>query len=797
MADDGMLVNFSLSNEIIRSKPVFRGGRWRDRLSAKRSTRPRPAKPTASDSNSIPVSAQDPAVATKDEDHPEKHIDELRKRRKLDPQSRASTTANGAPKEVISSLFTYNPSAKATAEKAQENDEHPAEPSNAPLPDGIETFTSLGLSTTLSAHILTKLSLQNPTAIQASTVKQLLMDDADAFIQAETGSGKTLAYLLPIVQRTMNIPRRPAEDEIKHSNESNGNSPKNKLNRKAGLFAIILAPTRELAAQISQVLSLLLTRAPYIVASTVVGGEKRKSEKARLRKGLNILVATPGRLVDHLEHTEVLDVSQVRWLVLDEGDRLMELGFEEEIKTIVERLEKAKGFETGKREQAEEAGRPALPHRRITILCSATMKMTTLRLGEISLKDAIHIKADLKPLSDISGNTNDRLNTEVNMAEKEFQAPAQLQQSYIIVPPKQRLVTLFALLKHTFARRGSVMKAIVFLSSGDSVDFHFEVFARKIDEEATGENSKPAAPSVGVTVSSAPTLTSKSNPSVNVYRYYGDLHQSIRKSTLRAFSTSTDPAILLCTDLGSRGLDVPNVDLVIEFDPASTADVHLHRVGRTARAGRAGRAECFLMPGAEEGYVEVLKQGVASGKVSRHEAENILKKGFLIEKDAEPVRPAKSEVQGPRNWEEAATEYQLEVERWVINDNHAREVAERGWKGHVKAYTTHVAKERNIFDKNSFHLGHIAKAFALREPPIRIGRGSGAIVGRRPQKREKRKAGVVATGTDTAILAAKNANSNWRKADVDAEPVDGRDAAKKMRSKMKEHMAVASEFNIG
>ena len=793
MADDGMLVNFSLGDEIIRSKPVFKGGRWRDRLSAKRSIRPRLPKPTPTEN--------EPTLATSHQTEPVVEgttgpLSRPSKRQKLEHRSRTTPKNSNTEKEVISSLFTYNPSAQAPAKNVQE-DEKIAEPSNAPLPDGIETFTSLGLSTTLSSHLLTKLSLKSPTAIQASAIRQLLSEDADAFIQAETGSGKTLAYLLPIVQRIMAI-------------SAKGENSALKLDRKAGLFAIILSPTRELASQISHVLSLILARTPFIVASQVIGGEKLKSEKSRLRKGLNILVATPGRLVDHLENTEVLDVSQVRWLVLDEGDRLMDLGFEKAIQAIVERLEKRKKYATEESEGTAGGLTKFLPKRRVTILCSATMKMTVQRLGEISLKDAVYLKAEPNPLSQTSGNTSSETLAEDNSGEKAFQAPSQLRQSYTIVPPKQRLVSLAALLKHTFARRGSVMKAIVFLSCADSVDFHFEVFTRNVDDTPTENAKKTISTSKTSTMSSCRSLTSKSNPSLTIYRLHGSLPQPVRKSTLQAFSQSADPAILLCTDVASRGLDLPNIDLVIEYDPPFSTDDHLHRIGRTARAGKAGRAECFLMPGSEEGYVEVLKEGVAGGKLTGHDAEAILKKGFAIDKGAKTQKAdnnAKNNAEEiPKNWEEAATEYQLDVERWVINDGRAGEMARKAYVSHVRAYATHVFHEREMFDVKSLHLGHLAKAFALRERPGKMGRGglaksSGNIVGRKLDREEgNRKISKSASKKAIEVLAteaASSLNPSRRQVNTEAMVPDGEDAARRMRAKMNEHMAVASEFNIG
>ncbi|KAI4179105.1 MAG: hypothetical protein LQ346_007281, partial [Caloplaca aetnensis] len=448
MAEDGMLVNFSIGEELLNTKPVFRGGRWKERLTAKRAAERRRPKPR----NSQPSDADVVTAAAPEEDG-ELASERPLKRHKPNTHTRFFPTTS---KEVVSSIFSFNPSSTSQPSKSKPEDDSITLPSNAPLPSELNNFTTLGLSPVISTHLLTKLSLKAPTAIQKSAITQLLKEDSDAFIQAETGSGKTLAYLLPIVQRMMNLSLA-------------GIKEKRRINRDSGLFAVVLAPTRELCKQISVVLESLLRCANWIVAGTVIGGEKKKSEKARLRKGLNILVATPGRLVDHLDNTEVLDVSSVKWLVLDEGDRLMELGFEEDVKKIVQDIEK----KSVPRHNEKEDDVLGLPSRRTTVLCSATMKVNVQRLGEISLKDAVHIKAEP---SDKEEPTTDQKN---GAHETAFLAPAQLKQSYIIVPPKQRLVTLAAFLKRTFARKGSVMKAIVFLSCADSVDFHFEVFARK------------------------------------------------------------------------------------------------------------------------------------------------------------------------------------------------------------------------------------------------------------------------------------------------------------------------------
>lgn len=164
------------------------------------------------------------------------------------------------------------------------------------------SFGALPIDARLAAHVEGHMHLAKPTHVQAEAVPAVLAG-GDVLIRAETGSGKTLAYLLPIVH--MLIERSRVE----------------KVSREDGTLALLLAPTRELAVQTLDVLSALCRPLPWVVCGAVVGGEKRKSEKARLRKGVTALVATPGRLDDHLTHTASLKVSRTRVIVLDEADR--------------------------------------------------------------------------------------------------------------------------------------------------------------------------------------------------------------------------------------------------------------------------------------------------------------------------------------------------------------------------------------------------------------------------------------------------------------------------------------------
>jgi ATP-dependent RNA helicase DDX31/DBP7 len=791
MADDGLQINFSLGDGALESHPTFKGGPWRAR---RKITRQRQAR-----EGFIPAPEHAPPTRETDWrptkrqriDNPNFEPALARPTRDTAPRQN-NERANTGPKQIISSLFTFNPASKTEEEARPEPEEEvDVAPSNAPLTPEQQNFTSLGLSPTMASHLTNKMGVTAPTAIQKASMEALLDNDGDAFIQAETGSGKTLAYLLPIIQRIMQL---STEEQT--------------ITRNSGLFAVILAPTRELSKQIASVLESLIRCVHWIVPGIVVGGEKMKSEKARLRKGVNILVATPGRLADHLANTEVLDVSCVRWLVLDEGDRLMELGFEDDIKKLVDKLDLSmqsvgKGRVTG------------LPSKRINILCSATMKMDVQRLGEISLKEAVHIQAQRPDSTGDISNKNE---------EETFSAPAQLKQSYAVVPNKLRLVTLAAMLKRTFARRGSAMKVIVFISCADSVDFHFQVFTRDENADTENANSDDDGPTpkanekrsrsskyskaLTIPVPAGDPITSALSPAmsndlnkVTAYRLHGSLPQNIRTKTIKAFSSDPNPAFLICTDVASRGLDVPNVDLVIEYDPAFSKDEHIHRIGRTARAGRDGRASIFLQPGNEEGYVSILKEGRRDGGINltRHTAEELIRKGFAV-KDA-------SGIEKEGGWDLRSQQWHLAIERWVLDNPKILEAARRGFQSHVRAYATHVAAERVFFDIKELHLGHLAKAFGLRDKPGSINvPGLRQAAGQVKQDRKssgkgKKSVGSgmgtrVAGGGRKAIDAAKEAVVEMDKG-MEPERSEAQEAQRRMRNKAKMMMGGgADEFNL-
>lgn len=619
------------------------------------------------------------------------------------PASKAST-------QIISSLFTYNPKVEAptrpTAPKTT------SLPSNAPLDSS--SFSGLGLDPLITAHLASKMHISKPTSIQRATLPALLStastetSSRDVFIQSQTGSGKTLSFLLPIIQDLLPL------------------SSQSYIDRSIGTLAIIIAPTRELAKQISDVLEALLqlrlrpedesaddpgtssTRLTrWLVSGLLTGGATRTHEKARLRKGVPILVSTPGRLLDHLQNTSSFNVGKCRWLVLDEADRLMELGFEETITGIIQGLDGRRrlALQAVQEGKGMEVGGWDWDRRRRTVLCSATIREDVQKLAGDALIRPLMIKAleaDKPETNNLSATTMELTNgaLTLNPGTEKFTPPSQLSQKYVIVPLKLRLVALIALLRTLIAesesqnRKGT--KIIVFLSCTDSVDFHWNLLGGSAmdgddapapednaDSDSDSENDESDSDSDAIRRKAAHRRHISSNkvevkspllPDTSIFRLHGSLLTATRLASLRGFSgvtTKNSPAqssssILLCTSVASRGLDLPLVRAVIQYDLPTEggATEYVHRVGRTARVGKGGEAWALIAP-SEADWVKWVETKMRGGDAKEGEGDgksNITLTGVSVETVLKSGFGGKG-----HEFEQRATDVQLAFERWVLS----------------------------------------------------------------------------------------------------------------------------------
>lgn len=528
------------------------------------------------------------------------------------------------------------------------------------------TIDSLDIHPHSKKNIADLLHFKHLTVVQNLSIPKIL-DGKDVLIRAQTGSGKTLAYALPLVERL-------------HSQEV-------KVSRSDGILAVVIVPTRELALQTYELFVKLLKPYTWIVSGYLSGGEKRKAEKARLRAGLNILISTPGRFCDHLKNTESMKMSAVKYLILDEADRLLELGYEKDVKEIVESI----------KENRKDHDSPIQ-----TVLLSATLTSSVKELAGLTLKNPDYV--------DTSDIAVERRFDNVEAMEERITIPATVRQSYIVIPPKLRLVTLSGVIAYEFNRQAN--KCLVFMATQDMVDFHYDVMVEVLtqkrpdsDDEKDSEDEDEENLSESESEPEDKSTDIILLPKVSFFKLHGKMTQIERSSVFKEFRAAKS-AVLLCTDVVARGIDVPSVDLVIQYHAPQILADYVHRVGRTARAGQSGKALLFVEP-SEIQFITYLAEKQI--KLAEERVDPIFGRiGVLI--NSVPGRKNK-------NKEQAAIELQHRFEKLVAGEKQLRESAGKAFVSWVRYYSNFPKELRRIFSIKAVNMGHYAKCLGLRDPP--------------------------------------------------------------------------------
>lgn len=542
------------------------------------------------------------------------------------------------------------------------------------------SFSSLGLHPTLCDQLKERLGFEGPTQVQAEAIP-VVLSGRHLLVNAATGTGKTVAYLAPIIHHLQNINPR--------------------IQRSDGTFALVLVPTRELCMQVYEILVKLLHRFHWIVPGFIMGGENRSKEKARLRKGVSILVATPGRLLDHLKNTSSFLHTNLRWIIFDEADRILELGFGKDIEQILNIL----GTKQDKSVSKENTTSKIPEVQKQNLLLSATLNEKVNHLAKISLENPVMIGLDEKKMQQnvnhdhavsVGSDEFDRLGESakgLSASAEEYKLPSQLVQRYIKVPCGSRLVVLLSILKHLFESEVS-QKIVVFFSTCDAVDFHFSLI------------SKFQWPPI----SQSEAEVRKMFLGCKTLRLHGNMNHEDRKTTFQTFKTEKS-ALLLSTDVSARGLDFPKVRCIIQYDSPGEATEFVHRVGRTARLGERGDSLIFLQP-VEINYLKDLENhGVM---LTEYPLLKLLD-SFLSHGLKRPIKKLLSIEMHP--W---VLSLQKALESLISTESTLRNLAKDAFCSWVRAYTAHRGELKQIFMVKKLHLGHVAKSFALKEQPSAV-----------------------------------------------------------------------------
>ncbi|XP_068663162.1 DEAD-box ATP-dependent RNA helicase 17 [Aristolochia californica] len=563
------------------------------------------------------------------------------------------------------------------------------------------SFADLGLQPNLCEQLRERMGFEVPTQVQAQSIPAIV-SGRHVLINAPTGTGKTIVYLAPIIHHLQTyVPR---------------------VQRSDGTLALVLVPTRELCLQVYEILQKLLHRFHWIVPGYLMGGENRSKEKARLRKGISILVATPGRLLDHLKNTTSFIYSRLRWVVFDEADRILELGFGKEIQDILKLLASTDIEPVGKNNSESKSS----DFRRQNLLLSATLNDKVNHLAKISLENPVMISLHGKntmPKQPASCTDSDSLCFDgkhessqsgpfTGPSVEDYHLPVQLVQRYVKVPCGSRLVALLSILRTLFERDVS-QKIAVFFSTCVAVDFHYTLLSEFRWSSDSSHDSQ-----------GQPFVKCRS------FRLHGNMEHESRRTTFQNFK-SEKSAILLCTDVAARGLDFPMVRCIIQYDSPGEATDYVHRVGRTARLGKKGEALLFLQPVEMDYLQELRKHGVALDEFPLLKVLD----SFLLYVQKHQQKPLLSLEMHP--W---MLSLQKALESFISRDTKMKNLAKDAFWSWVRAYTAHRGELKRIFMVKKLHLGHVTRSFALKEQPSSVGRSFQMNVKKR--KKEQKQQGV-------------------------------------------------------
>ncbi|WP_299302938.1 DEAD/DEAH box helicase [uncultured Litoreibacter sp.] len=348
-------------------------------------------------------------------------------------------------------------------------------------------FEALGVAPKLGQK-LTENNIVNPTPIQEEAIP-IILTGRDVMGLAQTGTGKTLAFGLPIIHNLIKIGTKPDPKTVR---------------------ALILAPTRELAKQIQDNLK-MFQGGGHLKINMVVGGLSMNTQRKALERGTDILVATPGRLIDLLEQ-KALTLSEATYLVLDEADQMLDMGFIHALRQIAK----------------------LIPEKRQTLLFSATMPKLMEELAATYLDHPRKVQV-ARP-----GKTADKITQSVHFVAKAAKNDLLVE---LLDKHRDELALVFSRTKHGAEKLKKMLEKKGF-----------------------------AAGSI-----------------------HGNKSQNQRDRSLAAFK-SGDIRILVATDVAARGIDIPDVAFVYNFDLPNVPENYVHRIGRTARAGKEGEAIAFCAP---------------------------------------------------------------------------------------------------------------------------------------------------------------------------------------------------------
>ncbi|KAI9263768.1 P-loop containing nucleoside triphosphate hydrolase protein [Sporodiniella umbellata] len=482
-----------------------------------------------------------------------------------------------------------------------------------------------------SLETIDTLGFETMTPVQAGAIP-LFMKNKDVVVEAVTGSGKTLAFVVPILEKLL---RR--EEALK--------------NQEVG--AIIITPTRELAQQIYTVFNHFVEEhenKDQVLCGLFIGGTTTLPEDIHTfkRDSPRILIGTPGRLEELLTKSgQLVNTKELEVLVMDEADRLLDMGFSKQINTIIAQL----------------------PKQRRTGLFSATMTDAISELIRAGLRNPVRIVVKVEDL--INKGTVQR-------------TPSTLEINYLVCDADQKLLQMARLLESELAQTEGARKFIVYFATCAMVDYFYKILSRL-------PRLKP----------------------FSFHSLHGQMDTKRRSATYTTFTELSPaiPAVLLCTDVASRGLDISDLDYVIQVDPPQDPKAFSHRCGRAGRAGRKGKATVLLIRGREELYVDFLKLR----KIPLQFRPYLLPDGKTVDNSLPAEEQGEDKSSSVPVEDVSLPDFVSEIRTIVKTDRDISDLGVKAFVSWTRAYSKHEASF--IFRTKDINLAQLGMAFGLLRLP--------------------------------------------------------------------------------
>ena len=398
------------------------------------------------------------------------------------------------------------------------------------------------------------------TKVQNIVINEFLKNK-DVIVKSVTGSGKTISYIIPIIQRLINY------------------SKENK-NYKNEILALILLPARELAEQVYSEMSKFLSNINYSFTSQIlIGGKKVEDDLSKFRAQIpNIIIATPGRLVD-IQEKEKISFSNLEILILDEADRMLDMGFEMAVSNIISKLPKQRRtglFSATVTSNVENLIKAGMRNPEFINIIINQNKSSNLFVSEKEIKDKINNKGSYYSIIEFTPD-----NYRINNSSQEV--PKGLGQYYRVIKNIKFKIPHLIQLLYGLYNSDKNEKIMIFLSTCFSVDY-FNIILPLLFKKFNIEN-------------------------YSCSKLHSKISQNKREKEYKNFKIEDSHKlnILLTTDLSARGIDIPDVDMIIQFDPPKNEDSYIHKAGRTARVGNTGVSILFLLE-EELSFINFMKQ---------------------------------------------------------------------------------------------------------------------------------------------------------------------------------------------